>query len=156
VLGLEDQALGFYHTISLATVVSQKSRMYWERAAYRPLNIRPDIDDEDIDDVDRFGPQYLREYEAANRRAAASGDKEAHDTGTVEDETAELGERVEENAAATLATAIDVDGKAKENGVVEAEPAIEKAEDKAKEGGDQIVQTKLATEADAEIVPTKQ
>jgi hypothetical protein len=36
--------------------------MYWKRAAHRPLNIMPDVDDEDIDE-ERMGPKFLREYE---------------------------------------------------------------------------------------------
>lgn len=62
VLGLEDEAIAFYDAISTATVISSRSRMYWDRAAHRPLNIRPDIDDDDIDD-ERIGPKYLREFE---------------------------------------------------------------------------------------------
>lgn len=66
VLGLEDEALAFYDAISTATIVSSRSRMYWERAAHRPLNIRPDVDDEDID-KERMGPKFLREFEQSKR-----------------------------------------------------------------------------------------
>jgi hypothetical protein len=39
--------------------------MYWERAAHRPLNIRPDVE-EDVDE-ERIGPKFLREFEQAKR-----------------------------------------------------------------------------------------
>lgn len=44
--------------------------MYWGRAAHRPLNIRPDIDDYDIQD-ERIGPKFLWEFEQAKRTQIA-------------------------------------------------------------------------------------
>jgi hypothetical protein len=41
--------------------------MYWRRAAHRPLNIRPDIDDEDIDE-ENMGPKFLREFEQSKKK----------------------------------------------------------------------------------------
>lgn len=69
VLGLEEEALAFYDIISTATIVSSRSRMYWGRAAHRPLNIRPDIDDEDVDE-ERIGPKFLREFEQSKKDRA--------------------------------------------------------------------------------------
>ena len=40
--------------------------MYWGRAAHRPLNIRPDINDDDIGD-ERIGPKFLWEFEQAKK-----------------------------------------------------------------------------------------
>jgi hypothetical protein len=40
--------------------------MYWERAAHRPVNIRPDIDDDDIGD-ERIGSKFLWEFEQAKK-----------------------------------------------------------------------------------------
>jgi hypothetical protein len=40
--------------------------MYWGRAAHRPLNIRPDINDDDIED-ERIGPKFLWEFEQAKK-----------------------------------------------------------------------------------------
>lgn len=47
-------------------IVSSRSRMYWERAAHRPLNIKPDADDEDVDE-ESVGPKFLREFEESKR-----------------------------------------------------------------------------------------
>ena len=73
VLGLEEEARAFYDAISSATIVSSRSRMYWGRAAQRPLNIRPDIDDDEINE--RIGPKFLREFEKLKRgeQAASEG-----------------------------------------------------------------------------------
>jgi hypothetical protein len=43
--------------------------MYWGRAAHRALNIRPDIDDDEIDE--RIGPRFLREFEQSKREEHA-------------------------------------------------------------------------------------
>ena len=42
--------------------------MYWERAAHRPLNIRPDLDDEVVDEQ-RIGLRFLRDFERAKKKA---------------------------------------------------------------------------------------
>jgi hypothetical protein len=56
--------MAFYDTVSCATVVSARSRMYWGRAAHRPLNIRPDLDDYEADvDYKTIGPKFLWEFE---------------------------------------------------------------------------------------------
>jgi hypothetical protein len=62
VLGLEEEALAFYTVISQVNAVSEKSRMYWKRAATRPLNIAPHVDDEDIG-KGFSGPEFLKDFE---------------------------------------------------------------------------------------------
>jgi hypothetical protein len=38
--------------------------MFWARAAHRPLNIPPDLDEEDADEADeRLGPKFLWDFE---------------------------------------------------------------------------------------------
>jgi len=69
VLGLEDEAMAFYDTISCATIVSSRSRMYWRRAAHRPLNIRPDLDEDEADvDDERIGTKFLWEFEQNKKK----------------------------------------------------------------------------------------
>ena len=84
VLGLEEEALAFYDVIATASVVSPRSRMYWERAAHRPLNIRPDVEEEVVDEV-RMGPKFLREFEQArkDRARTAPGAETAEDDPTI-------------------------------------------------------------------------
>lgn len=71
VLGLEDEALAFFMALKLVqetSNISSRSLMYWSRAAFRPLNIEPEVDPEDEDVV--CGPRFLREFEAKRREEA--------------------------------------------------------------------------------------
>lgn len=43
--------------------------MYWSRAAFRPLDIAPEVDPEDEGAV--RGPKFLREFEKERREEAA-------------------------------------------------------------------------------------
>lgn len=64
VLGLEEEALAFFKALKLvqeASNISPRSLMYWSRAAFRPLDIAPEVDPEDEDTV--RGPKFLRELE---------------------------------------------------------------------------------------------
>ena len=91
VLGLEDEAVAFYDTVSNATIVSARSRMYWEQAAHRPLNIRPDVEDELVDE-ERMGPKFLRDFEQAKRdreRKSSVADAEGNGETTVKMEPKE-------------------------------------------------------------------
>ncbi|PBP18237.1 hypothetical protein BUE80_DR011053 [Diplocarpon rosae] len=78
VLGLEDEAQAFRAALEEATVkASSRSREYWRRAAERALNLRPDLEDRDIEDEDKFtlGPKFLREFEESRKVKANSGGK---------------------------------------------------------------------------------
>jgi hypothetical protein len=90
VLGLEEEALAFYMVISQTRKVGTKSRTYWARAATRPLNIAPHVDDEDIDAERCIGPKFLWEFEQ-ERRARDTSVKEGHETVTVEGENQRTG-----------------------------------------------------------------
>lgn len=57
--------------------------MYWRRAATRPLNIAPHVDDEDIDDQ-CIRPKFLREFEK-DRKAGVNGVKEVQTHTSSED-----------------------------------------------------------------------
>ena len=63
ILGLGEEALAFYAVISQAHAVSPRSRMYWARAATRPLNIAPHVDDDDIDTEKFNGLEFLKDLE---------------------------------------------------------------------------------------------
>jgi len=67
VLGLEEEAVAFTRALCesdfLKTRVSYISRMFWTRAAYRPLNIAPDVTL--TGDGKSLGPEFLRNYEAS-------------------------------------------------------------------------------------------
>jgi hypothetical protein len=57
ILGLEPVASAFYQAlVQNATGVSERSLMYWDRAARRPLHLAPDENDESAEGVD-----FLRE-----------------------------------------------------------------------------------------------
>jgi hypothetical protein len=58
ILGLEPVASAFHEAlVQNSTGVSDRSLMYWERAARRPLHLAPDEDDESAEGVD-----FLREW----------------------------------------------------------------------------------------------
>ena len=81
-LGLEKDALAFYDTMSCAGSVSSRSRMYWGRAAYRQLNLSPDLHESEADPKDaRIGPKYLFEFEQQRKELgkALVESKEEHD-----------------------------------------------------------------------------
>lgn len=63
VLGLEEEAIAFYEAISQARTISSNSRMYWKRAATRPLNIAPHVNDAEIDIDWCSGPDFLWKFE---------------------------------------------------------------------------------------------
>lgn len=48
--------------------------MYWTRAAFRPLNISPDVEPGDEDAVQ--GPRFLKEFEKKRREEAATSEEE--------------------------------------------------------------------------------
>jgi hypothetical protein len=71
VLGLEEEALAFFKalkSVQEASNISSRSLMYWSRAAFRPLDIAPEVDSEDEDAV--RGPRFLREFEKKRREEA--------------------------------------------------------------------------------------
>ncbi|KAF4628294.1 hypothetical protein G7Y89_g9860 [Cudoniella acicularis] len=76
VLGLEDEAVAFYNALSAnSTGSNSQSREFWRRAAFRSLNLRPDL--EDVDDSDRsIGPKFLRDFEEERNLAAADAEEE--------------------------------------------------------------------------------
>lgn len=56
-----------------------RSRDYWKRAAFRQLNLCPDLDGEDADDSDdRVGPRFLWEFEETRKKAVAEGMPNGH------------------------------------------------------------------------------
>ncbi|KAK6585973.1 hypothetical protein PZA11_001030 [Diplocarpon coronariae] len=78
VLGLEDEAQAFRAALEEATVnASSRSREYWRRATERTLNLRPDLEDKDIEGEDdlTLGPKFLREFEESRKPNTASGGK---------------------------------------------------------------------------------
>jgi hypothetical protein len=84
ILGLEKEAQAFYRALKNVCAegrISRTSEMYWTRAAKRPLNIPPDMDDEDMDE--RVGKPFLREWEqqksaqdSATDSSMSSGEEE--------------------------------------------------------------------------------
>lgn len=61
VLGLDREAQAFYNAvkdIQVQSTISDRSLRYWTRAMERPLNIRPDEDEEH----ETMGPRFLREF----------------------------------------------------------------------------------------------
>jgi hypothetical protein len=53
VLGLEPVATAFHQAlVQNAAGVSDRSLMYWDRAARRPLHLAPDDDDETAEGID--------------------------------------------------------------------------------------------------------
>jgi len=81
ILGLEGEAQAFYDTVSCETRVSPMSRMYWGRAMSRPLNVAPDVDDEDAGGQDDVGPKFLRDFDSEKEKVktALLKSKEEHD-----------------------------------------------------------------------------
>jgi hypothetical protein len=64
VLGLEAHAAAFYDAVlkvdeDFPNRISQRSMMYWKRAAARPLYLAPDEDDDNA----VTGPMFLISYE---------------------------------------------------------------------------------------------
>ncbi|CZT04255.1 uncharacterized protein RCO7_10674 [Rhynchosporium graminicola] len=105
VLGLEHEAQSFYDALeSSAQRISSRSHEYWRRASSRTLNLRPDLEDDDIDgDNDlSIGPKFLREYEELQKLIADSEKPEGSvDTDKaaekyVEDKKGDEGDRVAE------------------------------------------------------------
>lgn len=71
VLGLEDEALAFYQRLKQiysSGEISPRSFMFWTRAAERPLNIAPEIDN---DEDNTTGPQFLRDFERLRKEVEA-------------------------------------------------------------------------------------
>ncbi|KAL2069803.1 hypothetical protein VTL71DRAFT_14482 [Oculimacula yallundae] len=113
VLGLEHEAQSFYTALeSNVQRVSPRSRDYWRRAASRTLNLRPDLDNDDIDGDDdlSIGPKFLREYEELRKHLA---DSEKPDDGIDitetheqlnEDKEGEKSDQVEKKSRAAGAT----------------------------------------------------
>lgn len=100
VLGLENEAQAFYGALQQTTRrVSTRSREYWRRAAERTLNLRPDLEDGQIDNDNDLsvGPKFLREFEELQKHIAES--KKAND-----------------NVDARTAADVDVGGEMAENG----------------------------------------
>ncbi|KAH7346721.1 opioid growth factor receptor conserved region-domain-containing protein [Rhexocercosporidium sp. MPI-PUGE-AT-0058] len=75
VLGLESEAQAFYAALQqYHRRVSSRSQEYWRRAAERTLNLRPDLDDNDVysDDDLSIGPKFLREFEELRKHVEDS------------------------------------------------------------------------------------
>jgi hypothetical protein len=72
ILGLEEEAVAFYEVISQARTISPNSRMYWQRAATRPLNIAPHVNDAEIDINWCSGPDFLWKFEQEKLKPSKS------------------------------------------------------------------------------------
>lgn len=73
VLGLEDEAQAFRDALEEnTTLVSQKSREFWRRAAERALNLRPDLEIRD-EAGNSVGLSFLREYEQKRKTEPSVG-----------------------------------------------------------------------------------
>jgi len=71
VLGLEEEARVFFEalkSVQESSNISQRSLMYWTRAAIRPLDISPEVEPGDENTV--RGPRFLREFEKKRREEA--------------------------------------------------------------------------------------
>ena len=67
ILGLEAEALAFYHVlITVAEHASESSKGYWKRAAIRNLNVSPD-DMRAADDDMTVGKAFLIKYEEGRK-----------------------------------------------------------------------------------------
>ena len=62
--------------------VSARSKSYWSRAIHRQLNIAPEVENADQDDL-RIGPKFLREFELKRK----SFSKEPDDSPTSQKES---------------------------------------------------------------------
>lgn len=63
VLGLPDEARAFFKFLQQnATGASNRSHDFWQRAAERPLNVRPDLD-VTARNIPNVGPGFLRDFE---------------------------------------------------------------------------------------------
>lgn len=62
-LGLEEEAVAFYGAISQSNIISPNSQMYWKRAATRPLNIAPHVNDAEIEIDQCSGLDFLWKFE---------------------------------------------------------------------------------------------
>lgn len=81
ILGLQEEALAFFKALKLvqeASNISSRSLMYWSRAAFRPLDIAPEVDPEDEDAV--RGPKFLREYEKKRHEEAVAKKEDGEST----------------------------------------------------------------------------
>jgi hypothetical protein len=82
-LGLEEEALAFYTAMTQSSFtfesftsnnrVSARSKSYWSRAIHRQLNIAPEVENADQDEL-RIGPKFLREYELKRKRFSKEPD----------------------------------------------------------------------------------
>ncbi len=87
VLGLEEEAAAFYSALERMCEeddhcrIGAKSRMFWQRAAKRPLYLAPDDESEDDED----GQAFLYAYESS-RRQGESSDGEQEETVTLDQE----------------------------------------------------------------------
>ncbi|TAQ85388.1 hypothetical protein B7494_g6285 [Chlorociboria aeruginascens] len=109
VLGLEEEALAFYHGLlehKGVGRVSATSLMYWQRAALRPLNIEPDMEDPEQGMEGEVGVWFLREWERKKNgdqvRKESGGDTEGsggngneEESGSGAEEVGEVEERQE-------------------------------------------------------------
>ncbi|PBP19132.1 hypothetical protein BUE80_DR010063 [Diplocarpon rosae] len=78
ILGLEHEAQAFRAALEEATMkASSRSREYWRRVAERALNLRPDLEEREIEGEDELtvGPKFLREFEECRKLKAKSGGK---------------------------------------------------------------------------------
>ncbi|KAH6673150.1 opioid growth factor receptor conserved region-domain-containing protein [Halenospora varia] len=72
VLGLEEEAQGFWAALSkYSNGPNSRSREYWRRAAQRALNLKPDLEGIDDDELG-VGPRFLREWEEEKKRRRVS------------------------------------------------------------------------------------
>ncbi|KAL9577424.1 MAG: hypothetical protein Q9212_006370 [Teloschistes hypoglaucus] len=67
-LGLEAEACAFHNAVAKAAAHPQfaRSRMYWQRAAERPLYLAPE--DDEVDDEGARGRGFLRRFEEERER----------------------------------------------------------------------------------------
>jgi hypothetical protein len=84
VLGLPDEAQAFFKFLRKnATGASNKSHEFWQRAAERPLNVRPDLDVTDSN-IPNVGPEFLRKFEK-DRKDAEEVKKKSEENKTPEE-----------------------------------------------------------------------
>lgn len=72
VLNLEREALGFVEALKKvhdSSTISDSSLMYWTRAAYRPLNIAPDVSPRE--EKYYLGRKFLKSFEDKRLRKEA-------------------------------------------------------------------------------------
>lgn len=76
ILGLSQEAEAFYQVIIRAEVVGPTSRMYWTRAATRPLNMAPSDEDTDSAENKSLGPKFLQDFGEEQRARLSTLAKE--------------------------------------------------------------------------------